>query len=63
MGLSWQRDAHSRVGRVSDLVSFESDIISVQLNGAQPRLEPGQTVIPHGPDRKLDIPVATGTQP
>ena len=35
--------------------SFEPDIVSVQLDGAQLRLEPGQTVIPHGPDRELDV--------
>jgi uncharacterized protein (DUF427 family) len=57
------RDAYSQVGRISDLVSFEPDIVSVQLDGTQLRLEPGQTVIPHGPDRDLDVPAATGTQP
>ena len=57
------RDAYSQVGRISDLVSFEPDIVSVQLDGIQLRLEPGQTVIPHGPDRDLDVPAATGTQP
>jgi uncharacterized protein (DUF427 family) len=33
------REAYPEVGRISDLVSFE----------------PGQTVIPHGPDRDLDV--------
>lgn len=46
-------EAYSDVGRISNLVSFEPDIISVQLDGRQLRLEPGQTVIPHGPDRDL----------
>ena len=49
------RDAYAQVGRISDLVSFEPDIVSVQLDGIQLRLEPGQTVIPHGPDRDLDV--------
>jgi uncharacterized protein (DUF427 family) len=49
------RDAYSQVGRISDLVSFEPDIVSVQLDGIQLHLEPGQTVIPHGPDRGLDV--------
>jgi uncharacterized protein (DUF427 family) len=49
------RDAYSQVGRISDLVSFEPDIVSVQLDGIQLRLEPGQTVIAHGPDRELDV--------
>jgi uncharacterized protein (DUF427 family) len=49
------RDAYSQVSRISDLVSFEPDIVSVQLDGTQLRLDPGQTVIPHGPDRDLDV--------
>jgi uncharacterized protein (DUF427 family) len=49
------REAYPGVGRISDLVSFEPDIVSVQLDGAQLRLEPGQTVIPHGPDRELAV--------
>jgi uncharacterized protein (DUF427 family) len=48
-------DAYSEVGRISNLASFEPDIVSVQLDGIQLRLEPGQTVIPHGPDRGLDV--------
>jgi len=34
-------------------VSFEPDMVSVQLDGTKLRLEPGQAVIPHGPDRNL----------
>jgi uncharacterized protein (DUF427 family) len=49
------REAYPGVGRISDLVSFEPDIVSVQLDGTQLRLEPGQTVIPHGPDRELTV--------
>src|SRR6201982_2267679 len=49
------RDAYAQVGRISDLVSFEPDMVSVQLDGIQLRLEPGQTVIPHGPDRGLTV--------
>src|SRR5499433_4474719 len=49
------RDAYREVRRISDLVSFEPDIISMQLDGEQLRLAPGQTVIPHGPDRDLTI--------
>jgi uncharacterized protein (DUF427 family) len=48
-------DAYPQVGRISDLVSFEPDIVSVQLDGTQLHLEPGQTVIPHGPDRELTV--------
>ncbi len=56
------RDAYAEVGRISDLVSFEPDIVSVQLDGVQLHLEPGQTVIPHGPDRDLDVPSVVGKQ-
>ena len=30
-------------------------IVSVHLDGTQLHLEPGQTVVPHDPDRNLDI--------
>ena len=49
------REPFSEVGRISGLVSFEPDIVSVELDGKQLRLEPGQTVIPHGPDRELTV--------
>ena len=49
------REAYPEVGRISGLMSFEPDIVSVQLDGTQLRLEPGQTVIPHGPDRELTV--------
>jgi hypothetical protein len=41
--------------RISNLVSFEPDMVSVYLDGNQLHLEPGQSVIPRGPDRNLDI--------
>ncbi|MGC2657445.1 MAG: DUF427 domain-containing protein [Bryobacteraceae bacterium] len=56
-------DAYPEVGRISNLVSFEPDVVSVSLDGTQIHLDPGQTVIPHGPDRDLDVPVAIGKQP
>src|SRR5262245_61125022 len=49
------REAYPEVVRISDLVSFEPDIVSVELDGTQLRLEPGQTVISHGPDRNLTV--------
>jgi uncharacterized protein (DUF427 family) len=48
-------DAYPEVGRISNLVSFEPEIVPVYLDGTQLRLEPGQTVIPHGPDRELTL--------
>jgi uncharacterized protein (DUF427 family) len=49
------REAYPEVSRISGLVSFEPEIVSVQLDGRQLKLEPGQTVIPHGPDRELSV--------
>ncbi len=48
-------DAYRGVARISNLVSFEPDIVTVFLDGAQLHLEPGQTVVPHGPDRDLTV--------
>src|SRR5262250_1081643 len=48
-------EAYPEVGRISNFLSFEPDIVSVQLDGKQLHLEPGQTVIPHGPDRELTV--------
>jgi hypothetical protein len=36
-------------------VSFEPDLVTVHLDGTQLRLEPGQMVAPHGPDRDLSV--------
>jgi uncharacterized protein (DUF427 family) len=49
------REAYPEVGRISNFLSFEPDIVMVQLDGKQLHLEPGQTVIPHGPDRELTV--------
>lgn len=48
-------DAWTAVGRVSGLLSFEPDKIEVYLDGTRLRLEPGQSVVPHGVDRDLAI--------
>jgi hypothetical protein len=54
--VAWSyRHAYAEVGGISDFVSFEPDIVSVQLDGIPIHLEPGQTVIPHGPDRNLTV--------
>ena len=50
------REAYAEVARINNFVSFEPDMISVQLDGVQLHLASGQTVIPHGPDRELDVP-------
>jgi uncharacterized protein (DUF427 family) len=46
-------DASVEVRRISGLVSFEPEKIEVLLDGTRMRLEPGQSVIPHGVDREL----------
>ena len=57
-------DAWTEVRRISGLISFEPDKIEVHLDGTRLRPEPGQTVIPHGPDRDLTTgEVAPGRQP
>ncbi|MCC8940674.1 DUF427 domain-containing protein [Bradyrhizobium sp. Arg68] len=48
-------DPYPEVHRIAGLVSFEPDIVTVHLDGVQLRLEPGQSVVPHGPDRNLDV--------
>jgi CRISPR/Cas system CMR subunit Cmr6 (Cas7 group RAMP superfamily) len=51
----WYREAYPEVGRISNMVSFEPDVVSVHLDGSQIHLEPGQAVIPQGPDRELTV--------
>jgi len=40
---------------ITELISFEPDLVEVTLNGRRLELEPGQNVTPHGVDRNLDI--------
>ena len=40
-------------GRGKSLISFGPDKVEVDLDGSRLRLEPGQSVIPHGIDREL----------
>jgi uncharacterized protein (DUF427 family) len=47
-------DAYTEAGRVRGYLSFEPDRVEVYLDDTRLRLEPGQTVIPHGVDRGLD---------
>jgi uncharacterized protein (DUF427 family) len=48
-------NAWTEVVRISNLVSFEPDKVTVHLDGVQLRLEPGQGVIEHGIDRDLTV--------
>lgn len=56
------RQAYAQVARINDLISFEPDIVSVKLDGVQLHLAPGQIVVPHGPDRDLDVPTSISNQ-
>jgi uncharacterized protein (DUF427 family) len=47
-------NAWTEVTRIS-VVSFEPDKVTVNLDGAQLTLEPGQGVISHGVDRDLTV--------
>jgi uncharacterized protein (DUF427 family) len=48
-------DAWPEVGSVAGFISFEADLVEVHLDSRRLRLEPGQTVIPHGADRNLSL--------
>jgi uncharacterized protein (DUF427 family) len=54
--------AWDEVRRIAGLLSFEPDKISVHLDGVRLRLEPGQTVVPHGVDRHLAVDEAIPTR-
>jgi uncharacterized protein (DUF427 family) len=47
------QDAYTEVRRIGGFISFEPDLVEVHIDGARLRLEPGQSVIPHGADRDL----------
>jgi uncharacterized protein (DUF427 family) len=49
------REPYREVDRIGDLISFEPDKVSITLDGEELRLEPGQHVVAHGPDRGLDV--------
>jgi uncharacterized protein (DUF427 family) len=48
-------DAWPEVRAVAGFISFEPDEVEVSLDGKRMRLEPGQSVIPHGTDRDLSL--------
>jgi hypothetical protein len=61
VGVAWSyEDAWQEVGRISGMVSFEPDKVEVELDGVRMRLEPGQSVVPHGVDRDLTPEEFTG---
>jgi uncharacterized protein (DUF427 family) len=54
-------DAWPDAKRVSGMVSFEPEQLSVYLDGAQLTLAPGQTIVRHGADRDLSVDEASPT--
>jgi uncharacterized protein (DUF427 family) len=48
-------DPYTEVTRIKGYYSFEPDRVEVHLDDTRLHLEPGQTVVPHGVDRGLDI--------
>ena len=48
-------DAYREVSRISSLISFEPDKLTVLIDGTVQHLAPGQRVIAHGPDRNLSV--------
>jgi uncharacterized protein (DUF427 family) len=46
-------EPYREVDRIGDHVSFEPDKVTVTIDGRPLRPEPGQNVVPHGPDRGL----------
>ena len=59
LGVTWPEAAH-----VSGSVSFEPEKIEVSLDRTRQRLEPGQSVVPHGVDRDVTTgEVAPGRKP
>jgi uncharacterized protein (DUF427 family) len=46
-------DAYREVDRIGGLISFEPDKVTVVIDDVEQRLEPGQRIVPHGPDRDL----------
>ena len=56
------RAPFDEMARIGDLVSFEPDKVTVTLDDERLALAPGQTVIPHGPDRNLSVDEVGGIQ-
>jgi uncharacterized protein (DUF427 family) len=48
-------ETYPEVARIADWISFEANKVDVYLDSVQLHLEPGQQVVPHGPDRELTL--------
>jgi uncharacterized protein (DUF427 family) len=49
------RAPFDEMARIADLVSFEPDKVTITIDGEKLEPVPGQTVLPHGPDRNLSV--------
>jgi uncharacterized protein (DUF427 family) len=49
------REPYREVDRISDLISFEPDKVTVVIDGVVQQLAPGQNVVAHGADRNLTL--------
>jgi uncharacterized protein (DUF427 family) len=56
------RAPFDEMARIADLVSFEPDKVTVTIDGEKLEPAPGQTVLPHGPDRNLSVDEVGGIQ-
>jgi len=56
------RAPFDEMARIGDLVSFEPDKVTITLDGERLEPAPGQTVVPHGPDRNLSVDEVGGIQ-
>jgi uncharacterized protein (DUF427 family) len=56
------RAPFEEVARIADLVSFEPDKVTITIDGEKLEPLPGQTVLPHGPDRNLSVDEIGGVQ-
>jgi uncharacterized protein (DUF427 family) len=56
------RAPFEEMARIADLVSFEPDKVTITIDGERLDPAPGQTVLPHGPDRNLSVDEIGGVQ-
>jgi uncharacterized protein (DUF427 family) len=56
------RAPFEEVERIADLVSFYPEKLTITIDGKRLAAAPGQTVLPHGPDRNLSVDEIGGIQ-
>jgi uncharacterized protein (DUF427 family) len=56
------RAPFEEVERITDLVSFYPEKVTITIDGEKLRAVPGQNVLPHGPDRNLSVDEVGGVQ-